>query len=253
MIIFRRLYTSIITLILRSEFLTSSDVAIWKFILDCFALHFLFIRDRRAIGFCEEIWDLNEKVNSENLLLRFITTINIFPYELILNSEIKHSLFYNFAMLGKHYENLSLYPIGRTTFIHKAIIRKLFMSSLELLQNRFKNEEEQDSILRVINYYMKILSNYINYHAEYGSVKVVINVVTPFKQSFREIMYQLQTMQTIRKNQKLNDQILESILHATKGLERMKEVSIVRKKISMLIDQRFQLSRKKLLIATAEG
>jgi thymidylate kinase len=68
------------------------------------------------------------------------------------------------------------------------------MSSLELLKNRFRNEEEQNSILRIIYYYMKILSNYINYHAEFGSVKIVINAVTPFKQSFREIMYQLQTM-----------------------------------------------------------
>lgn len=241
-IIFKRFYTSIVTLILKSEFMSSTDVYIWKFVLDCFALHFSFIRLTRSFNFCQEIWNLNENINSENIFLRFITTINIFPYQLVLNSKIKDSLSYNLVMLAKHFENLKLYTTGRITFIHRAIIRKIFTSSFELLDSRYKHEEEQVSILRIIYCFMEILKFYINYNTEYGSVEVVKQGVLPFKSSFKEILYKLHAKKTIKKCQDVNEDILESILMCNEGLDRMREVTRVKRKIASILEKRFKKS-----------
>ena len=238
--VFDRFYASIVTLILKSEYMTSTNVYIWKFILDCFATHFTFVKSRRTMMQCEQTWGYSENIGSENLLLRFLTTVSIFPYELVLNSDIRKSLEFNLVMISKHFENLSLYTNGSITIIHHALVKKMFVTCLDILQTRYTHESEQFAILRIIFCFVKILGFYANYNTEYGSVEVVRQGILPFKNSFKEIMYRLQTYKTVRQSNEMKDQILESVLAAMNGLNKVNMFTKAKGHQASVLENRFK-------------
>lgn len=245
-VLFRRFYTSILTLILKSEFIRTQDMYIWQFILDCYGLHFILQKYKRFYPYCEEIWSFNEKINSENILLRYIISSGQFPTEVLLSDKIQKSIIINFAALAKHYENIEIYKEGRITFIHQGIVQKMFDVITELISRDYSNEKLQLNILGMMSSILKVLGNYISYNFYFGSQEVLVHSILPFRMSFNELLYRLQTKKTMKHNSDRHHQIIELILKLIEVLDRLKKKPKKKKAEDPGVKSRFQKSKKTL-------
>lgn len=240
--LFINFYSSIVTIILKSEFIKKHEPTIFQFFMDCFCVHFIFIKSNKLHSLCQEIWDLSgPKVNTENIFLRFVSTLTMFPLEFILVDSIKITLDYSLLMLIRFFENINLYKSDRIFIIHQAITKKIMQLIFDLISKKYKQnlnkykvskrvkvkkssfEKEQSLALLHICYWLRIYKNYINYSVEFGNFVKMTKSLFPFKSVFNEILLKLDPRSALKSNKdKLNEiskMILECNIGLNKGIE----------------------------------
>jgi hypothetical protein len=217
---FNRFYTCILSLIIKSETFSTTDLHIWKFILDLYSIHFIFMKSAYLNLFCRKSMESLRDVNPENILLRYIALVSNIPIGHLIYSEIQYSLQFNYVHIGKMYQNTSLYSLNRITHIHKAIIKQIFSLLFEFINKRYGNESEQRPVLLQITAWMKILSNYINYNRHYSpATSDQSSAVHLFKSDFQELLFRIKKRRTIASNEVWASECYRLILEACDGMK----------------------------------
>jgi len=217
---FNRFYTCILSLIIKSETFSTTDLHIWKFILDLYSIHFIFMKSAYLNLFCRKSMESLRDVNPENILLRYIALIKIIPSAAMIDWSTVHPLHMGFIQLAKMYQNTSLYSLNRITHIHKAIIKQIFSLLFDFINKRYGNESEQRPVLLQITAWMKILSNYINYNRHYSpATSDQSSAVHLFKSDFQELLFRIKKRRTIASNEVWASECYRLILEACDGMK----------------------------------
>jgi len=214
---FERFYIGVLSLIVRSETIHSQDLTIWKFILDLYSIHFIFMKSAYLNLFCRKSMESLRDVNPENILLRYIALIKIIPSAAMIDWSTVHPLHMGFIQLAKMYQNTSLYSLNRITHIHKAIIKQIFSLLFDFINKRYGNESEQRPVLELIGNWMKVLSYYINYSREYSKQDLLAGIHL-FKSDFQELLFRIKKRRTIASNKDFSQHVFRLILDALEGL-----------------------------------
>lgn len=218
---FKRFYTAVITLIMQCSAFSSDDQTLWKFLLDLYAIHFIFLKSAYINVYCRKICSELPGVSPEGILLRYIAFTSRLPHGILIHSEIRFSLRFDLIQMSKHYQNPTMYSQGRIVSIDRPVIKSIMTTLLNFISQRYANESEQKPIIYLITDWMKILSYYINYTLHYGNQQLKANMKQSFKNfanSMKEIILQTKLLRTIEKNKPIFEEMFTVIMNAANGL-----------------------------------
>lgn len=216
---FNRFYTCCLTLIIKSEFFQTSNLVIWKFILDLFSLHFIFNKTMRINGLCRRVMStLTTRVSQENILLRYTALVSNIPTGHLVFDEIRISLQFNYIQINKVYQNSALYLNRWVPGLHKAIIKKAFIGLFKLIEQHLSALDTQKEVITLNVCWMKIFASYIHYSLHYGDPATVGLTFNNFKAAFQEILLRCRSMKVGRSNTELMSEMKRLVLHACDGI-----------------------------------
>ena len=149
---FDRFYTCVLGLLIKAERLAGVDATVWMFVFDLFALHFIFMKTVIGNLYCRNVMSrLAEVVLPENILLRFLSTLESVPEGLLLRPEVLGALQGALLQMAKMFENGALYERRLQTLMSEQVLSSVFEKANLLLADRFsKNSKEQLPILSVV-------------------------------------------------------------------------------------------------------
>ncbi len=148
---FDRFYTCVLSLILKAEAIAEADDEVWKFLFDLYALHFTFMKTVICNLYCRNVMSqLTEEVVPENILLRFLATLESVPPGKLQQLEVFDALESALLQMAKMFENRSLYQRTLQTHMTSQLLTSMFGKLDSMLASRFsKNSKEQLPILSV--------------------------------------------------------------------------------------------------------
>lgn len=217
---FERFYTCILSLIIKSEFFTTTDLYIWRFILDLYSIHFIFSKSLYLNMTCRSIIKKLANVTPENILLRYIALVGNIPHGHLVYDDIRLSLTFNNIQLSKSYQNSALYTKRLVVDLSKAIIKKILVSMFAFIDERYNNESEQRAVISQVSAWMQVVSYYINYSKHYGSnYDRLLHTFAAFKMNFNELLFRMKSRKTTHSNMDAAANCWRLILEACDGLD----------------------------------
>ena len=164
---FEKLYSSIYTLQVKSEFLKEHTSMTYRMLLDCFAIIFMFGKSKNFLGLCTNIWALvDNKLSMQNNILRFCDFVAKLEFKMINNQLHMSMLLMIFKFIRKFFGNPRLYYDKNIHTMGKYCLKKIFMNVHNLQQNNFQIEEQQP-------YAVEISINWIGVMKEFQAVIVM--------------------------------------------------------------------------------
>lgn len=220
---FNRFYTCLLGLIIQSEFFQTTDMNIWKFILDLYSIHFILNKTILANDLSSKtLSTLTHRVSHENILLRYIALVSNIPLSHLLNDNIRISLEFNYVQINKVYQNPALYKSDRIPLIHKAIVKRAFLGLFKMIERYLGSPETQQPVISLNLCWMKIFSSFINYNLHFGRQKSLSSTFANFKASFQEILHRCRKVPVARRNRDLMVELQRLALHSCEGLDQYK-------------------------------
>lgn len=216
---FERFYTCILSLIIKSEFFVNQELLIWRFILDLFAIHFIFFKSLYLNLMCRRVIQRLPKVTAENIMLRYMALVCNIPQGFLIYDDIRHSLKFNNQQLCKSYQNTSLYEKDLIVHLDKPLVKSMLQSMFKLIDDRYNNETEQKTVIDLVTTWMQIIAYYINYSNHYSpSAGLVETTFELFRHNFNELLYRMKSRKTTQSNKGRAENCWRLILEACDGL-----------------------------------
>ena len=192
--VFQKLYSAVLTLIMRSEFITYFTVDTWKFILDCFTINFLFCKNQLMLKQCESVWDMvSDKITIQNILIRFVNALENFPLNLLFQKEFHNQIIQNFEFIKRHFANERLYTAKQSPCFKGVITKKIFVGLFNLLKNNFNGENEQPFVIDIILGWVLIMKEFLGVTIKCLEDGKKALPLKPYQSSFNEMLLVLQT------------------------------------------------------------
>lgn len=159
---FEKLYSTILTVILKTEFLTDYTTKIFKVIVDCFAITFMFSKSKTFLKLSSKVWDMvGNKVNMQSIMIRFVSALENIPIEVATDEDIFSILNMSFYFIKRHYGNPMIYD-ANIHFFNKATLQKIFMwVHTSINGDGFHDENDQAFIIEMILNWTSIFKEYL--------------------------------------------------------------------------------------------
>lgn len=159
---FERLYTTVQTIVLKSEFITEFSPVVQNLIFDCFGIIFLFSKAKKFLGLCTKVWSLvSNKISMQSILVRFADLVEKLPFDMINNKKHMRMLFLNFKFIKRFFGNPRLYSDKTIHAMNKYTLQKIFLHIHNLLQNNFHVEEQQGFAVEISTNWIAVMKEFL--------------------------------------------------------------------------------------------
>ena len=217
---FNRFYICVLGILLKGEYVQSTDQILWRFLIDMYSVHFSLSKSVRVSQLCRQTLMSVPDLTAENILLRYAALVKSLPAGYLIASKIQEALKFNYAQVSKVYQNAVLYSEAAITQIHSAIVKEVFLTLFDLIDKRYGNDGEQRAVLELCSSWMKILSFYINYSIHFGNrQKSIAKTFGKFKKDFQHILHMIWSRKIGKENRYTADALYQLTLSATDGIQ----------------------------------